>query len=57
MKKAITFLMSILLVFSLAACGNQADGTSSQTTKPAENTVSESISEISRQSEELPHGR
>lgn len=57
MKKSITLLMSILLVFSLAACGNRADSTSSQTTKPAESTVSESIPEISRQSGESPHGR
>lgn len=45
MKKAIALLMSILLVFSLAACGNQNSGDSSQTTEPAETAPSESSDE------------
>lgn len=49
MKKVITLFMSILLVFSLAACGNQNRGNSSQTLQPAESTTPESTPETSQQ--------
>lgn len=38
MKKAITLFMSIVLVFSLVACGNQAGSNSGQTSQPTEST-------------------
>lgn len=49
MKKVITLLMSILLVFSLVACGNQNSGDNSQTTEPTESTTPESTPESSQQ--------
>lgn len=49
MKKVITLLMSILLVFSLVACGNQNSGDNSQTTEPTESTTPESTPEPSQQ--------
>lgn len=52
MKKAITLLMSILLVFSLVACGNQNSVSNSQTTEPTESTTPESTPESSQQPSE-----
>lgn len=52
MKKAITLLMSILLVFSLVACGNQNSRGNSQTTEPTESTTPESTPEPSQQPSE-----
>lgn len=49
MKKVITLFMSILLVFSLVACGNQNSGGNSQTTEPIESTTTESTPEPSQQ--------
>lgn len=49
MKKVITLLMSILLVFSLVACGNQNSGGNSQTTEPTDSTTPESTPESSQQ--------
>lgn len=54
MKKVITLFMSILLVFSLAACGNQNGGNSSQTSQPTESTTPESVPETSQQPSETP---
>lgn len=50
MKKLITLFMSIPLVFSLAACGNQNDGNNSQTSQPAENTAPKSAPEAEGES-------
>lgn len=52
MKKAIALLMSILLVFSLAACGSQNGGNGSQTSQPTESTTPESTPETSQQPSE-----
>lgn len=52
MKKVITLFMSIVLVFSLAACGNQNSGDNSQTTEPTESTTPESTPESSQQPSE-----
>lgn len=52
MKKAITLFMSILLVFSLVACGSQNGGNSSQTIQPTENNSSESTQEQNEQPSE-----
>lgn len=52
MKKVITLFMSILLVFSLVACGNQNGGNGSQTSQPAESTTPESTPETSQQPNE-----
>lgn len=49
MKKVITLLMSILLVFSIVACGNQNSGGNSQTTEPTDSTTPESTPESSQQ--------
>ena len=49
MKKVITLFMSIILVFSLAACGNQNGGNSSQTSQPTESTTPEGTPETSQQ--------
>ena len=49
MKKVITLLMSILLVFSLVDCGNQNSGGNSQTTEPTDSTTPESTPESSQQ--------
>lgn len=52
MKKVIALFMSILLVFSLVACGNQNGGNGSQTSQPAESTTPESTPETSQQPSE-----
>lgn len=52
MKKVITLLMSIVLVFSLVACGNQESGNSSQTSQSTESTTPESTPETSQQPSE-----
>ena len=52
MKKVITLFMSILLVFSLVACGNQNGGNGSQTSQPTESTTPESAPETSQQPSE-----
>lgn len=49
MKKIITLLMCVLLVFSLVSCGNQADGNSEASN---EGTTPESTQESSRQPDE-----
>lgn len=54
MKKVITLFMSILLVFSLAACGSQNGGNSSQTSQPAESTTPETSQQPSEASTEAP---
>lgn len=52
MKKATTLLMSILMVFSLVACGSQNGGNSSQTSQPTESTTPESTQEQAEQPSE-----
>ena len=52
MKKVITLFMSIVLVFSLVACGNQNSGGNSQTTEPTESSMPESTPESSQQPSE-----
>ncbi len=55
MKKAITLFMSILLVFSLVACGNQDGGNSSQTAEASnQSTTAESTQEPSETPTEDP---
>lgn len=54
MKKVITLFISILLIFSLAACGSQNGGNSSQTSQPTESTTPESAPETSQQPSETP---
>lgn len=54
MKKVIALFMSILLIFSLAACGSQNGGNRSQTSQPTESTTSESAPETSQQPSETP---
>lgn len=46
--------MSILLVFSLVACGNQNSGDNSQTTEPTESTTPEPSRQPSESSTEAP---
>lgn len=53
MKKIITLFLSIVLVFSLAACGNQDSG-NSQTTEPTESTTPETSQQPSESSTEAP---
>lgn len=52
MRKVITLFMSILLVFSLVACGNQNNGGNSQTTESTESTSLESTQEQTEQPSE-----
>ena len=55
MKKTIILFMSILLVFTLAACGSQGNGNSNQASRPAgENSTSEITKEPSGQQSGTP---
>lgn len=56
MKKTVTFLISILLMFTLAACGSQGNGNSNQVSQPAdESSTPESTEEPSgQQKDETP---
>ena len=55
MKKTITFLISILLIFSLAACGSQDNGNSNQPShSKGKSSIPESTKEPSGQQSEMP---
>ena len=55
MKKTIILFMSILLVFTLAACGSQGNGNSNQASRPTgESSTSESTEEPSGQQSGTP---
>lgn len=55
MKKAMVLFMSILLVFTLAACGSQGNGNSSQDSRPAGgSSTPESTEGASQQQSETP---
>lgn len=55
MKKTVTFLISILIIFTLTACGSQDNGNSNRASQPkGERSTPESTKELSGQPSEIP---